>query len=300
MTPLPVTYRHDQRNLPAVFVELIGPEGSLGTFLFSTMLVEPERISYAGREWALSLRFERAYKPYSLTLLEFTHDRYAGTDIPKNFSSRIRLRSQDGTDDRESLIFMNNPLRYDGMTFYQAGFDNNDTTTVLQVVRNPSWIIPYLSCLLMAVGLFWQFGWHLVRYSATRGGSVKSSPTSDHSIALGLVLGLRLMAGLVALWAASSGQGATALIGLGVVAVEFIVCATLLGGLIAGRAWVRALHLAYAWGALLLLGAVTAYGFLGGDIYDAILRWVVIGVHALTAAAFLALLRRPAVTRGDF
>jgi hypothetical protein len=182
------------------------------------------------------------------------------------------------------------------MTFYQAGFDNNDTTTVLQVVRNPSWVIPYLSCLLMSVGLYWQFGWHLVRYSAKRGDSGKTAAISDHSISLGLVLGLRLMAGLVALWAASSGEGAIALIALAVVAVEFIVCATLLGGLITGRAWVRALHVAYAWGALLLLGAVTAYGFLGGDIYDAILRWVVIGVHALTAAALLALLlRRPAV-----
>jgi hypothetical protein len=294
VTPLPITYRHDQRNLPAAFIELIGPEGSIGTFLFSTMLVEPERITYAGREWSLNFRFERAYKPYSLTLLEFTHDRYAGTDIPKNFSSRVRLRSQDGTDDREALIFMNNPLRYDGMTFYQAGFDNNDTTTVLQVVRNPSWVIPYLSCLLMSVGLFWQFGWHLVRYSATRGAAGKSTAISDHSISLGLVLGMRLMAGLVALWAASSGEGVLAQVALGVVAVEFVVCAVLLGGLIAGKSWVRTLHVAYAWGAVLLLGAVTAYGFLGGDIYDAILRWVVIGVHALTAAALLALVRRPA------
>lgn len=296
VTPLPITYRHDQRNLPAAFVELIGPEGSLGTFLFSTMLVEPERITYAGREWALNFRFERAYKPYSLTLIEFTHDRYAGTEIPKNFSSRVRLRSQDGTDDREALIFMNNPLRYDGMTFYQAGFDNNDRTTILQVVRNPSWVIPYLSCLLMSVGLYWQFGWHLVRYSAGRG---RSGPPkiSDHSMSLGLVLGLRLMAGLVALWAASSGQGTAAVVALGVVAVEFVVCATLLGGLVAGRPWVRSLHIAYAWAAVLLLGAVTAYGFLGGDIYDAILRWVVIGVHALTAAALLALVRRPAAVK---
>ena len=294
VTRLPITYQHDQRNLPAAFVELIGPEGSLGTFLFSTMLVEPERISYAGREWSIKLRFTRSYKPYSITLLEFSHDRYAGTDIPKNFSSRIRLKSDDGIDDRESLIFMNNPLRYDGMTFFQAGFDNNDRTTILQVVRNPSWIIPYLSCLFMSVGLFWQFGWHLVRYSATRNGIAKSNAPSDHSIALGLVLVMRLMAGLVALWAASSGDDTAAQLALGVVAVEFVVCAILLGGLIGGRSWVRGLHVAYAWGALLLLAAVTAYGFFGGDIYDVILRWVVISVQALTAVALLALLRRPA------
>ena len=44
---------------------------------------------------------------------------------------------------------MNNPLRYRGYTFFQAGFDNNDTTTVLQVAQNPSWLVPYISCALI-------------------------------------------------------------------------------------------------------------------------------------------------------
>jgi hypothetical protein len=168
LTPLPMTYKQDQRNLPAAYVEVLSPEGSLGVFLVSTMLTEPERFSYAGREWTLSLRFARAYKPYSLTLVDFSHDRYAGTEIPKNFSSRVRLNTPDGVDDREVLIFMNNPLRFAGLVFYQAGFDNNDTTTVLQVVRNPSWLIPYISCLLMTLGLFWQFGAHLLGFSRKR------------------------------------------------------------------------------------------------------------------------------------
>ncbi len=49
-------------------------------------------------------------------------------------------------------IFMNNPLRFGGRAFYQAGYANNDRTTVLQVVRNPSWQIPYLSCALIVLG----------------------------------------------------------------------------------------------------------------------------------------------------
>lgn len=292
VTPLPMTYKQDQRNLPAAFVEFIGPEGSLGTYLVSTMLVEPERFSYAGREWAVSFRFERAYKPYSLTLLDFSHDRYAGTEIPKNFSSRVRLTTPDGVNDREVLIFMNNPLRHDGLVFYQAGFDNDDRTTVLQVVRNPSWVIPYLSCLLMAVGLYWQFGWHLVRFSATRGGAERAP--ADRAISIGLVLLLRLFAGLVGLWAVGSGEGTAARVAFAVVAFEFGACAALLIGLVRGRAWVAGLLSAYAWFSGLLLAGVVAYGFLGGDIYDAILRWVVIGLHALTAAALLALSRRPA------
>jgi hypothetical protein len=305
VAPLPVTYKQDQRNLPAAFVELIGPEGSIGTFLVSTMLVAPERFSYAGREWSLAMRFERAYKPYSLTLLDFTHDRYPGTEIPKNFSSRVRLATPDGVNDREVLIFMNNPLRHDGMTFYQAGFDNNDRTTVLQVVRNPSWLIPYLSCLLMAVGLYWQFGWHLLVFTARRGTprAVAATPTPVAApaaviaeapgavTALGLVLSLRVMAGLVGLWVTASTDGTPAAIGLAVLIVEFVACAVLLVGLATRRAWTPGFLTAYAAASLALLGGVVAYGFMGGDIYDAILRWVVIGLHALTVAALIALAR---------
>jgi hypothetical protein len=305
VAPLPMTYKQNERNLPAAFVEVIGPEGSIGTFLVSTMIVQPERFSYGGREWSLALRFERAYKPYALTLLDFTHERYAGTEIPKNFSSRVLLATPDGVNNREVLIFMNNPLRHDGMTFYQAGFDNNDRTTVLQVVRNPSWLIPYLSCLLMAVGLYWQFGWHLLVFTARRGSpravaatpSVASAPAAVLAeapgviTALGLVLSLRVMAGLVGLWVTASTDGTPASVGLAVLAVEFVACAVLLVGLASRRAWTLPLLRLYAFASLLLLGGVVAYGFLGGDIYDAILRWVVIGLHALTVSALLALAR---------
>ena len=57
---------------------------------------------------------------------------------------------------------MNKPLRYNGETFYQAGFgEDNDQRerkiTILQVVHNPSWLTPYFSCVLVAlgIGIFW-------------------------------------------------------------------------------------------------------------------------------------------------
>ena len=40
---------------------------------------------------------------------------------------------------------MNNPLRHGGYTFYQSGFKNDDRTTILQVVRNPGWQLPYFA-----------------------------------------------------------------------------------------------------------------------------------------------------------
>lgn len=166
--PQPVTSRSDESNLPSAVIELAGAEGSLGTYLVSAHLPQPQTFSHGGRTWNIGLRVKRSYQPFSLTLLKFSHDRYAGTNIPKNFSSRLRLATADGRETREVLIYMNNPLRFGGLTFYQAGFENDDRTTVLQVVRNPSWLVPYIACALMTAGLTVQFGIHLFGFVRRR------------------------------------------------------------------------------------------------------------------------------------
>lgn len=159
LVPVPVTYKQNERNVPGLVVELIGAEGSLGTWITHADF-RPQSFQYGGRNYTVGFRFTRKYKPFTLTLLKFSHDRYAGTDIPKNFSSSVRIQTPDGVTDREVLIYMNNPLRYEGLTFFQASFEGEDVT-VLQVVRNPSWLIPYIACAMMTLGLVVQFCIHL-------------------------------------------------------------------------------------------------------------------------------------------
>jgi hypothetical protein len=172
-----ITSKPEERNIPSAFIELIGAEGPINTWMVSTHpAMVPQNFSYAGRTWKIALRPQRVYEPFSLTLLKFSHDVYAGTDIPKNFSSRIRLTTPNGHDDREVLIYMNNPLRYAGLTFYQASFEEgNDKVTILQVVRNPSWLLPYVACGLMTFGLLVQFGIHLFGFVTKRRVSVPSA-----------------------------------------------------------------------------------------------------------------------------
>lgn len=166
--PQPMTYKPKEQNLPAAFIEIAAADRSLGVFLVSPQLEAAQEFTHEGRTWRIALRARRIYQPYALTLLKFSHDRYAGTEIPKNFSSRLRLTTPDGRDDREVLIYMNNPLRYGGLTFYQAGFENNDRTSILQVVRNPSWLFPYVASGLMSLGLLVQFGIHLAAFVSRR------------------------------------------------------------------------------------------------------------------------------------
>jgi hypothetical protein len=157
MTPLPITYKPNERNMPGAVVEIATPGGPIGSWIVSPLVAVPQIFTHEGRTWEIALRFKRYYNPFTITLLNFSHDRYAGTEIPKNFSSRVRVRSDDGNDDHEVLIYMNNPLRHGGLTFYQAGFEKGDRTSILQVVRNPGWLIPYIACVMMGLGLVVQF-----------------------------------------------------------------------------------------------------------------------------------------------
>ena len=158
----------DRVDLPSASVEIAAPRGSLGTFLVSAMLTQPQSFTFNNHSYEMLLRPERFYMPFSLTLLQFHHDRYPGTDIPKNFSSRVRLQNPATGENREVLIYMNNPLRYQGETFYQASYDPDDGGSILQVVHNPSWLTPYLACVMVGAGLTWQFLSHLIPFLKRR------------------------------------------------------------------------------------------------------------------------------------
>ena len=164
----PVTGDNDQNTAVAVVEPVLADGTSLGVYLLSNALGAPQGFFHEGRSWKLSLRLRHYQHPFSLTLKDFRHDLYPGTDIPKNFSSLVRLKDPRDGSDRDVLIYMNSPLRHAGLTFYQASFGKNDTLSVIQVVRNPSWTLPYLSCLLVALGLLWHFGVMLKKTLSSR------------------------------------------------------------------------------------------------------------------------------------
>lgn len=162
-----------ERDIPGAVVEITpddpGPEAaSLGTWLVSGQLGEPQTVSCAGTTWSLQLRPTRYYKPFGLTLRKFTHEVYAGTQIPKNFASHAILLDPERGENRDVIIHMNHPLRYRGETFFQSGFEQDDSATILQDVYNPGFIAPYLACAIVAAGLLFQFGYHFTGFLRQR------------------------------------------------------------------------------------------------------------------------------------
>ncbi len=200
--PRPVTYKSDDKNVPTAVIELSTSGASLGTWLVSgwaddemmrkglefswrrqmgpelaqTMaapLAIPQTVTAGGHTYTMALRPTRYYTPFSVSLLETKHEQYLGTDIPKNFQSRVRIENPVTRENREVDIYMNNPLRYEGLTFfqYQMGPDqvNQETpTSTFQVVRNPGWVTPYAGCALVGGGLVVQFMTHLIGFVKKR------------------------------------------------------------------------------------------------------------------------------------
>jgi ABC-type transport system involved in cytochrome c biogenesis permease subunit len=193
----------DMVDMPSVYLRLISKENgeSLGTYLFSTagfqtvgddgspreVYLSDEKIDVAGHPYDVSLRFARDYKPYSVTLLDFQHKRYVGTNKPKDFTSLVRLQDPVQKIDREFRIWMNNPLRYAGETLYQASYDEKtERATVLQVVSNPGWMMPYVACMLVGTGMLAHFGLVLQRFMRRRHEEAVRAAAATSSVAGGV------------------------------------------------------------------------------------------------------------------
>jgi hypothetical protein len=195
----------DEKNVPTALIEIIGPNGSLGDWVVSSwtnddemvqairdnyaqelgqqmaqkitnQLTQAQTIEVGGKTYSFALRPQRVYLSFSLELLKATHTVYEGTDIPKDFRSRVHLRNSHTGEDRDVEISMNHPLRYAGLTFYQYQMDAGQAareagrvpSSVLQVVHNPGWLTPYIGCAMVAIGLTTQFMFHLVGFLSKR------------------------------------------------------------------------------------------------------------------------------------
>jgi hypothetical protein len=204
-SPASITRGMDSVDLPTALVQAVTDKGPIGEWVISTWFTRwpafselqgdiggimpdvkvatPQSFTFNGRTYEIVLRPVRYYNPYSVKLLAFNHDLYLGTDVPKNFSSKIHLNNPATGEDRDILIYMNNPLRYHGQTYYQASFEPRDAGTILQVVRNPVSLAPYIACSLVALGLVVQFLTHLFSFARRRAQQAKPQPARNAPVA---------------------------------------------------------------------------------------------------------------------
>ncbi len=154
-----------------VTVKKRGSDEPIGTYLLAQLAAEqnlPEKVSVDGETFDLYLRFRRTYKDYTVQLIDVRKDDYIGTNTPRNYSSDVRIVSSKLKFDSEQHISMNNPLRFAGETLYQSGYYRDPTSgqesTTLQIVTNVGWMIPYVACGIVMVGMLAHFVNVLLRF----------------------------------------------------------------------------------------------------------------------------------------
>jgi hypothetical protein len=162
----------DQKyDMPAAFIKLTDKTTGqdLGTYLVHYRWLG-QQLKVGDKTYEIALRSKRSYRPYTFYLDKADHKVYPGTTIAKDFSSYVRIRDSQGKEVRSVRIFMNNPLYFQGETFYQSSMDVSldPKITGLQVVRNPGWAMPYLSCILVTLGMLVHFGMNLTNFLQRR------------------------------------------------------------------------------------------------------------------------------------
>jgi ABC-type transport system involved in cytochrome c biogenesis permease subunit len=170
-------------DMPAAYVTLSKDGKELGRYLVSQQL-NPQPVEVDGKTYEISLRWPRYYKPFQLHLKDFRFDRHTGTNMARNFSSDVRLVDPRRGEERDVRIWMNHPLRYNGETFFQQTFDDvTEATTVLQVVRNPSWLFPYIACVVGGLGMVAHFGVNLLAFSRKRTNALATAALTAPAVA---------------------------------------------------------------------------------------------------------------------
>lgn len=149
----------------------------IGTYLLSQTVLtmragqsrafDAQKVTHDSKDYELQLRFQRNYKDYQMTLLDVSKKDYLGTSIPRDYSSVVHLLDPKRDTDQQLKIWMNNPQRYAGETFYQSSYLTDvlgNEYTVLQVVKNQGWMIPYVACMICGFGMSYHFLFVLLRF----------------------------------------------------------------------------------------------------------------------------------------
>lgn len=153
-----------ERDMAGAELLLVG-EGkkSHKIFVFANT---PQLANYKGKIYQFLMRHERKAMPFTIKLRKFIKETHPGTNTPSRFESKADVIEGDRI--QKVRIYMNHPLRYKGYTLFQSSWFSDPATgqlhTVLAMVKNPAEAWPYLSSLLVLLGMLIHFILKLVRF----------------------------------------------------------------------------------------------------------------------------------------
>lgn len=158
-----------ERNLPGAYGRIVFDGGEKSSpFIIAAASYYPFTVRDGDRLFTVEMRKRLWTIPFEVKLDKFTADFHPGTSRPAKFISDIR-RIENGQE-AKVRIQMNEPMRYEGLTFFQASWGPQDAKkgqelyTVLEVVKNPSDKWPEYSIYIVAFGMLVTFLTKLVMH----------------------------------------------------------------------------------------------------------------------------------------
>lgn len=116
-----------------------------------SLLIDGKKVNIGINKKVLTL-------PFEFVLKNFKMDKDPGTNNPASYESFVTLFTSSGPSSHH--IYMNNPLKYSGFTFYQASYTPNKDgsySSTLSANVDQGRPIKYLGSLLLVFGSIWHY-----------------------------------------------------------------------------------------------------------------------------------------------
>lgn len=161
-----------ERNMAGAYAQVIFEDGEKSApFILAGASFHPFTVRDGERLFTIDMRKRLWPMPFEVQLDKFTAEFHPGTSRPAEFISDVR-RLENGQE-AKVRIEMNEPMRYEGFTFFQASYGppdakpNDEMFTVLEVVKNPSDKWPEYSLYIVAFGMLITFLTKLIGHVGT-------------------------------------------------------------------------------------------------------------------------------------
>lgn len=162
-----------ERNIAGAVAKVVPADGSAPqeAHLWG-FAAGPWIVTAGGQKYGISLRHTRYPVPFKITLDKFYRDLHPRTTMASNFESEVTME-ENGVA-RKVHIRMNEPLRHEGYTFFQASWGPENARpgeplfSTFAVVNNPADQWPKYACYIIGIGMLIHFAQKLAGYIRTQ------------------------------------------------------------------------------------------------------------------------------------
>lgn len=151
-----------EANTAGCYARVLQRDGAVPVpFILAGASFHPFTVKQGERVFTVDMRKRLWAMPFTVRLDHFTAEFHPGTMKPAKFVSKI-TRVENGVEAKQT-IQMNEPMRYEGLTFFQASYGPQGAMpgqkmfSVFEIVKNPADKWPEYSLYIVALGMLVSF-----------------------------------------------------------------------------------------------------------------------------------------------